>query len=312
MATSHRQRLLIALGAVMTAVALSVAGLQTDAGFTRTITNTGDTASSTTRLGTCSNAMSRDNALWAFLLRDTGTNPPAANLTAPGAPGSYQNSGTLFPNNITHQTGQSGCTRDPAGYVSVLGNADSNTGNAGWVNGPTAGLPANSLGAGFTAEVWFRTPTTLGGSILSLGDTNFVATTLVATPITLSGRKDHQIFMLANGRLSFALYKGGANLQVTSTASFNDNVWHHAVATVSPTAGSALYVDGALIGTSPTATSGDIDGIVSYLRVGYESLVGWTGAPTRYAWTGDLAHAAIYTYPFTATQVLTHYRAGLA
>ncbi len=295
----------------MTAVALSVAGLQTDAGFTRTITNTGSSVSSTTRLGTCSDAMSRDNATWAFLLRDT--NSTAANLTAPGSPGSYQNGGILQ-TGITHATGQSGCTRDPAGYVSVLSTFDGNTGIGGWVNGPApAGLPANSLTAGYTGEVWFRTTTTQGGNIMALGDTNFLAN-LAGTPPTLSTKHDHQVVMLANGRLSFAMTTGGTTSQITSTVTYNDNVWHHVVATVSPTAGvgSTLYVDGAPIGTSTTATSGSVDGGVSFLHLGYESLTSLTGAPARWAWTGDLAHAAVYTYPFTATQVLTHYRAGLA
>ena len=50
MVTPYRRRLLGALGAVTIATALSLAGLHTDAGFTRTITNLGNSASSTNRL----------------------------------------------------------------------------------------------------------------------------------------------------------------------------------------------------------------------------------------------------------------------
>lgn len=307
MFATHRQRLAASGVAVLAASVVTFLGGHADAGLTARITNTADRASSRVNLGTCTDAVTRDAALWAFKLNDTGSS--AADFTAPSTPGSYQNSG-LLPLSIVHQPGQGGCTRDAAGYVTVASAGNGTTGSAGWINGPATGLPAGSLGAGFTGEVWFRTTTTLGGNLLALGDKNFTTGLIGLPTFALSTKKDHQLFMYADGRLCFAMFKG-SNLQISTTASYNDGAWHHAVGTVSPTAGSALYVDGALVGTQPSATSGEVNAIVSYLHLGYESLSGWTGAPARWAWNGDLAYGAIYTAPLTATQVLTHYRAGI-
>ena len=304
MLATPRRQAVTAAGAVVLAVTLWALGGHTSSALSTVLTNTVDVSQA--RIATCTLAVTRDSALWAFSLRDSTA--VASNIVLPGAPGSYQNSGLLTAN-IVHQTGASGCTRDPAGYVSIDQFGNGNTGNAGWVNGPASGIPANSWTNGFTGEIWFRTTATGGGSLFALGNANFVANGL-GTGITLSTKKDHQIFMTADGRLSFAMFKG-SNLQVTSTKAYNDGVWHHAVATVSPTAGSALYVDNALIGTQPGATSGDIDTATSYLHLGYETLTGWTNAPAQWSWEGDLAYGAVYTTPLSAAAVKTHYLAGI-
>lgn len=57
--------------------------------------------------------------------------------------------------------------------------------------------------------------------------------------------------MLGNGRVVFGVWTGQMNTIETSAA-FNDNAWHHVVATQS-SSGMKLYIDGVLQGTNHRA-----------------------------------------------------------
>jgi hypothetical protein len=90
------------------------------------------------------------------------------------------------------------------------------------------------------------------------------------------------------------------------------------VATLSPTTGMQLYVDGQLIGTNQTTVAQDYSG---YWRVGGDDLNGWnldawghnsqgTTQPNSYYWSGTIDDVAVYPYALSATQVAAHYAAN--
>ncbi len=90
----------------------------------------------------------------------------------------------------------------------------------------------------YSLEAWFKTTTTSGGKIIGFGD--------VQTGI--STNYDRHVYMQNDGRLVFGAWTGVANT-ITSASAYNDNAWHHVVATQSGN-GMKLYVDGELVGTN--------------------------------------------------------------
>jgi len=95
---------------------------------------------------------------------------------------------------------------------------------------------------------------------------------------------------------------------ISTTTAYNDGTWHHVAATLSPTTGMALYIDGQLAATATaTATAQTYAG---YWRIGYDDLTGWTAQPTSALFAGSLAYTAAYNTVLTPTQVRDHYNAG--
>jgi hypothetical protein len=112
---------------------------------------------------------------------------------------------------------------------------------------------------------------------------------------------------LSGGQVIFIpLMASGAYVVVSSAATtYNDGLWHHAVATWDGTT-AKVYVDGSLAGSaaiSGTTTTGG----------GWPILIG-TGANNApgnyYQYTGYLDEVAVYGTALTSTQVSTHYAAA--
>jgi hypothetical protein len=148
----------------------------------------------------------------------------------------------------------------------------------------------------YSLEAWVKTNSVNGGKVIGLEDVQ-----------TGWGVKyDRQIYMTNNGRLAYGIVSGGVQQTIITTASYNNNVFHHIVATQGAT-GMALYVDGVLVGTNATVTP---DASSGYWRLGGGNLTGWPSAPSSSALIGTFDEFAVYPTALTAAQVSAHFAAA--
>jgi hypothetical protein len=145
---------------------------------------------------------------------------------------------------------------------------------------------------GFSVELWFKTATTSGGKLIGFGNSQTAD----------SSNYDRHVYMDNSGKLWFGVWIDHAET-ITSTASYNDGQYHHLVASQS-SSGMALYVDGAVVGTNPTASAQGYNG---FWRVGGDNLNGWPSRPSSNSFNGTIDEAAVYNYGLTADQVATHF-----
>jgi hypothetical protein len=157
----------------------------------------------------------------------------------------------------------------------------------------------------FSIELWFRTSTIVGGELAGFS----------SVQTGTGGTFDRQIWMTNDGHLAFAVH--GTGQVILSSLAYNDNTWHHVVATFNTTSGMALYVDGLRVGTNP----GHVHSVYSgFWRVGGGDLTGWSldvepnvrppTAPNNFFITGDIADVAVYPTALTAKQVAQHWAAN--
>ena len=156
--------------------------------------------------------------------------------------------------------------------------------------GTTHAVPAPNT---FSTEAWFRTTSTAGGKITGFGDAS----------TGLSKNYDRHVYMDGTGRVSFGLNPGSKKV-LTSAGSYNDGEWHHVVATLG-SGGSALYLDGVLVGSNSSVTSGQSIP-AGYWRVGGDNLNNWPASSGRY-FAGTIDEVAVYPTALTATQVQKHF-----
>ncbi|MEU1471057.1 LamG-like jellyroll fold domain-containing protein [Streptomyces sp. NPDC005761] len=152
----------------------------------------------------------------------------------------------------------------------------------------------------YSIETWFRTNTTRGGRIVGYGSN--IGTAQGHT----SGISDKILYLTDNGRLAFGVQVGSSSSRptITSAASYNDNVWHHAVATQGPS-GMRLYVDGTQVGTNATTGNRSYNG---YWRVGGDAMAtAWPNRPTSTYFAGQVDETAVYPSALSAAQVATHH-----
>jgi PKD repeat protein len=143
----------------------------------------------------------------------------------------------------------------------------------------------------FTAEIWFKTNTTRGGKLIGFGNTTS----------GLSATYDRHIWMLNDGKIAFGTY-AGAQQTLTTSASYNDNQWHHVAATQGPS-GMRLYVDGAQVGSNALTNA---DAYLGYWRIGGDRV--WSGTSNYFS--GQLAEAAVYPTALSGDAVLAHFVAA--
>jgi signal peptidase I len=133
------------------------------------------------------------------------------------------------------------------------------------------------------------------------------------------GVYDRMLYMDGNGEIWFGVWSTAANAAVAihSASGLNDGNWHLAVATMSASAGMALYIDGQPVATVANTVSETESG-PTYWRVGCGNLAGWGGdwtgpnAPdavtqTNYPFTGMLDEATVFTTALTAKNVADLY-----
>lgn len=154
-----------------------------------------------------------------------------------------------------------------------------------------------TVGSTYTIETWFKTNTTRGGKLFGFGNNQSRG----------SNQYDKHLYMTNDGRLVFGVYTG-ATRTVTTSAAYNDNTWHHAVATQGP-GGMTLYVDGVQKGTLNVTTHENFSG---YWHAGGDSLGGWPDRPTSEYWAGQLDETAVYPTVLSAAQVQNHHALATA
>lgn len=187
--------------------------------------------------------------------------------------------------NVTRNT--PGAIAGDSGTATTFTNAlDSRSVNRAPVQGPDV----------FTMEAWFRSGTTTGGRIAGFS----------SHTSQRSNSYDRQIYMDNAGRIVFGVNNGNART-VNSAAAYNNNQWHHVVATLGPT-GINLYVDGNRVANRADVTTGQY--FQGYWRIGADQLSGWPNRPTTDFFSGAIDDVAIYPTVLSAAKVLRHYQFG--
>ncbi|AWZ06191.1 MULTISPECIES: LamG-like jellyroll fold domain-containing protein [unclassified Streptomyces] len=151
-----------------------------------------------------------------------------------------------------------------------------------------------TVGSSYSIETWFKTNSTRGGKLIGFGtntDRN-------------SGLYDKHVYMTNNGRIVFGTNPGSVKTISTGLLdTFNDNKWHHVVATQGP-AGMALYVDGQSKGTLNVTGSQQFEG---FWHVGGDNLSGWPTKPSSNFFAGQIDETAVYPKVLTQAQVKNHF-----
>jgi len=142
----------------------------------------------------------------------------------------------------------------------------------------------------FSVEGWFKTTSTAGGQVFGFGD----------VPSGTSYRHDRQVYLNSTGKLVYYLDPNGSK-SITSPKAYNDGAWHQVVASLSPSAGMVLYVDGAKVASWAASTTGRDYG--GFWRIGSDTLPAGT---TGYL-SGAIDDVSVYPSPLTAAQVKDHY-----
>jgi hypothetical protein len=227
--------------------------------------------------------------------------PPSAYPTTvmADAPSLYWKLGELGQGNIVDSSGlnRTGTYRNGVTYAQ----------EDALVNGSDFAVLSGSSGIGytnqqqaapttFTIEAWVKTGSFNGGKILGYEN----AQTGWGTTY------DRQLYMTNNGRIGYGILAGGVQQSILSTTLYNNNQWHHVVATQGAS-GMKLYVDGVLIGTNPTVTP---DAYTGYWRLGGGNLTGWPSAPASSALLGAFDEASVYPTELSAAQVAAHFAAA--
>lgn len=104
----------------------------------------------------------------------------------------------------------------------------------------------------FSISLWFKT----SNSGFVFGSNN--------GQCTHGGMWDRYVYIKPNGNAEFYVFSG-TQQYCTATGNYNDNLWHNAVAVLSP-AGMKLYIDGVLSGQNNATTSAQ--NYVGYWRMG--------------------------------------------
>ncbi|WP_426302602.1 PKD domain-containing protein [Arthrobacter sp. R-11] len=177
---------------------------------------------------------------------------------------------------------------------------ESNT--AGAFNGTTNSVAFNPTLAKrpnvFSTEAWFRTNTNSGGEIIGYGNSQS----------DVSADYDRVVYMSNIGRLFFGVQpNGGTRFTINTASSYNNNLWHHVVATLG-TNGMQLFVDGVLQASrTDVTTAWPID---AYWRIGGDNLSGWTSRPNSRYLNGQIDEVAIYPTVLPLSRVQAHYVAS--
>ncbi len=155
----------------------------------------------------------------------------------------------------------------------------------------------------FSVELSFKAPLFSQGKLIGFGNRNSNDGSGNPVNSTTAGY-DRHLYLDTLGRLNFGIDNGTKNV-ITTPAAMTNNAWHHVVATFGP-AGMALYVDGALVGTRPTVTTGvQYEGV---WRIGGDRLTSWPGSSgTEYR--GNLDDISVYPRQLSAADALRHYQA---
>ena len=147
-----------------------------------------------------------------------------------------------------------------------------------------------------TVETWIKTTTAQGGKIVGFGDNQSYPSSVT----------DKNLYMTSNGQLVFGVLNASTVTTVTSTATYNDGLWHQVVGSVGPS-GLFLYVDGAAVAGNPAVTTSTAFA-GGFWRVGGDTLsAAWPNKPVSSYWSGSVDETAVYGAALSATAIHSHY-----
>jgi PKD repeat protein len=176
----------------------------------------------------------------------------------------------------------------------VAGDPDTASAFDGTASGFGATQRAQQAPSNFSVEAWFRTTSASGGRIVGFGNAR----------TDTSSTYDRHVYMDAQGRVLFGVTETNQRRTIQSAAGFNDGAYHHVVASLDPTTGMALYVDGVRVATRNTRVGPNYYG---YWRVGGDST--WSGSQW---FDGHIDEVAVYPAVLSQTQIADHYALGTA
>jgi hypothetical protein len=269
-------------GVVLTLTGLIVLQLThpapADATYALTTSNSGNTLAAA-QYFSCQQQVLADSPTLYYHLDETSGSTVIDSSTA-GATGSYAASGISY--------------RQPGTCVYDGGTAVTLNGSSGYLY-RNSQLTAPST---YTFEIWFATTTIRGGWLIGMG----------SAQTGLSATADRQLYLTNTGQVGFgATNNSKKKTTVLSSAGYNDGQWHLADATFSTGTGMRLYLDGQLVASSALTSVQSYSG---YLRIGYDTLSGWTSAPTSNFFAGSVDEAATYSTVLSTAQISRHYQAG--
>ncbi len=216
-------------------------------------------------------------------------------------------------------------TRTAAGAIPG-DNSRSATFVEGTADGPLSYVWNDQIAYGpteYSIETWFRTSSTTGGALVSYGNgrprsdngSDVISNryTVGGTPLgSVTNTFDRTLYMESGtGRLRFAVRAPSTVQSLQSPAAYNDNQWHHVVATQGP-AGMRLYVDGIPVAQNNVTQNREYYGS---WRVGGDNLNGFPNSGGNNNWAGrffdgQIDETAVYYHPLTHQQAVAHYTAG--
>ncbi|CAN5140771.1 hypothetical protein BH09ACT1_BH09ACT1_27240 [soil metagenome] len=253
----------------------------TSAGFQAKITNSKNTAA-TAGYFTCLSALAADKSseTLSYPLNEAAATTSAADNGSAGT-----NTGTYRGAHAITTTTPIACTRDTVN-ATVFDGTSSYVSSTTQIANPTT----------YSLEVWFKT-TVAGGKLIGFGNAQTGASTTY----------DRELYINSAGAVTFGTYNTAVQT-VTSPTAYNNGAWHQAIATMSPTTGMALWLDGTKVASSTTFVNQR--SVTGYWRVGYDanSVFPLNGASLYF--TGSMRFASVFTTVLTAAQISNHYAAG--
>ncbi|QDY88907.1 PKD domain-containing protein [Arthrobacter sp. UKPF54-2] len=227
-------------------------------------------------------------------------------------PGNYWRLGDGAGSTAVDLAGNDDLQLQPGAGFGATGALNSDADTAISLNGSPDAVASNPTLAArpniFSTEAWIRTDSTAGGQIIGYGN----------SPADLSADLDRTVYMDPAGRIFFGVRPGGSagtRIAINSTATFNDNQWHHVVASLGAD-GMKLTIDGVTVANrAATTTAWPFDG---YWRVGGDSLTGWPNWPTvpkgqpPYSsfLSGQIDDVALYPTVLPLARIQAHYVAS--
>ena len=210
------------------------------------------------------------------------------------------------------------------GVTRLLGGSIDLYGGQGWASSTTQ-ITSPSV---FTLSTWFKSPSPEGGRLLGFGNSQN------AISVDQNKQADRHFYVSNTGQLSFGIYTGqtgaastitnpsGAQTQVltggqriiTSAAGnlVNDNRWHHAVGTLAAAGGSALYLDGQLLGQDTGAVASAGANYSGYWKLAGENIMGsvWPNLGNTNWITASVDEVAVWGRSLGAAEVKQLWRRG--
>jgi hypothetical protein len=153
----------------------------------------------------------------------------------------------------------------------------------------------------FSIAGWFKTPSGGGGTIAGFTNTQSDGS---------ASDRDRALWVDSTGKVVFGIDDAGTLDEITSSSAYANNAWHFVVATLSPSAGMKLYLDGSLAASNASATAAQNYSGYWHIGWGGEQSGSWSDPPTSAYFDGEMTDVAIFSGTngaLSSTQITTLY-----